>query len=254
MTINLENRKEVDVNLIVNATEKRPRTFTELLHITRLPRKTLSSRLKELCATGVIVKKEGAYEANGDSRFVGEAGKRIEKISKIFHNRKLRTGLMFVALLLSFSVSGYVLAMLLSPQPEEKCQEPALIGNFIVALDVNNVVDLYSWQVAIVYNSSQLKVLEMTPGGFVGEEFPQFVNSTDSFEDLLLLAGSLLGEVQGKNGGGRLAIVVFGYFTEDYDEPKIVPEKVFETFLLNSQLQRIPINDSTLTLTLVEKP
>ena len=205
MTINLENRREIDFGLIKNATGKHPRTFTELLHITKLSRASV---------------------------------------------------LMLIAFLLFSSASGYVLAMLLTPpQYIQTYPEPVIIGSFTMALDVNNVTDLYGWQVAIAYNSSQLKVLEITSGGFVGDDFPSFVNSTDSIEDLLLIAGCLHGEVPGKNGSGKLATIVFGYFTENYDdEPKIVPRKVFETLLSDSKLRNIPIGNSTLTLTIIGKP
>jgi hypothetical protein len=258
MTINLENRKEIDVNLIKNAAKNRPRTFTELLRITRLPRKTLSFRLKELCATGVIVKKKGVYEVNGGgSQFVRDARKSTEKLSKMLYDRRVRTGLMFVALLLSFSVSGYVLAMLFTPpQSAEKFQEPAIIGNIAVTLDVNNVKNLYAWQAIITYNSSESKVIEIIPGKFLGVEYPFFLNASDIFENVLLLGGSLYGETPAGSGSGRLATIIFGYFVDGYEEPKIVlSEKHLKTYLLDSEGSVIPMgNPTTLTLTIIENP
>jgi PKD repeat protein len=62
-TIGLENRKQVDFEKIMHALGKSPRTFTELLTMTSLPRKTLSLRLKELCVSGSIVK-DGGYHLN----------------------------------------------------------------------------------------------------------------------------------------------------------------------------------------------
>lgn len=62
-TINLENRKGVDFEKIMYALDKSPKTFTELLTITNLPRKTLSIRLKELCTSGSIIK-DGGYHLN----------------------------------------------------------------------------------------------------------------------------------------------------------------------------------------------
>jgi PKD repeat protein len=59
----LENRKEVDFEKIMHALGKSPRTFTELLTMTNLPRKTLSLRLKDLCASGSIMK-DGGYHLN----------------------------------------------------------------------------------------------------------------------------------------------------------------------------------------------
>lgn len=59
-TINLENRKEVDFEKITYALNGSTKTFTELLEVTNLPRKTLSLRLKDLCASGTIIK-DGGY-------------------------------------------------------------------------------------------------------------------------------------------------------------------------------------------------
>ena len=59
-TINLENRKEVDFEKITSALNGSTKTFTELLEVTNLPRKTLSLRLKDLCAAGTVVK-DGGY-------------------------------------------------------------------------------------------------------------------------------------------------------------------------------------------------
>jgi PKD repeat protein len=70
-TINLENRKEVDFEKIMYALDKSPRTFTELLTITNLPRKTLSIRLKELCTSGSIVK-DGGYHLNSSIKPTGK--------------------------------------------------------------------------------------------------------------------------------------------------------------------------------------
>jgi len=147
-------------------------------------------------------------------------------------------------------MSGYALATLFAPS--EAIQEPVIKGTFAMNLEVANVNDVYAWQVAIAYEPSLLKVLEITSGGFVGDDYPFFVNSADSLGDLLL-GGTLYGKVGGKNGDGRLATIVFGYFTENYDAPKIAPN-AFETFLLDSQGQLIPFKNITLTLTTAEQP
>ena len=55
ITINLKNRKKVDIDLIERAVKK-PRSFTELLRITNFPRKTLALRLKDLCSHGLLLK------------------------------------------------------------------------------------------------------------------------------------------------------------------------------------------------------
>ena len=61
------------------------------------------------------------------------------------------------------SASGYALATLFSPpQP----QEPVINGTFAMELEIANVNDLYSWQVGILFNAGQLKVLDIASGGF----------------------------------------------------------------------------------------
>jgi hypothetical protein len=256
MTINLENRKKIDQDLIMSAVKKKPRTFTELLHITKLSRKTLSFRLKELCVDSAIVKQADMYRLNGVSGFENNRSNLAKGFSDVLHDRRIRTGLMLIALLTCSSVSGYVFATFLAPK-EEPYQGPVIIGNFTMALDIHNVEDLYGWQAAIFYNQSQLTVLKIAPESFVGMigEYPLFVSSTDN-GNLLLIAGSLFGDVHGNSGSGRLATVVFGYFTKSYDEPKITlrDPNDFETLLLNSNGQSIPVNESTLTLTVVGQP
>ena len=257
MTINLKNRKEIDVNLIKSAA-KAPRTFTELLQVTRLPRKTLSLRLKELCVSGAIVKGDGMYKLNGVSEFWSDGGKSMGRLSGAFRDRRMRTGLMLIALVLFSSASGHVLAMLFPPPHIQTYQEPVIMGNFTMDLDIHNVEGLFGWQVVVIFNSSVLKVLEVSPGGFLAFNDPKYPQDPrlllDVYESRLLLGSCLYGDMPGKDGSGRLATIVFGYLTENYDAPKIVPEEVFKTLLLDSQGKPIPIKDSTLTLTIVGKP
>ena len=249
MTINLENRREIDFRMIADATKRKGRTFTELLHITKLPRKTLSLRLKELCSEGSLVKSEKEYKLNGMSEFNDDFHP-LRRFTSAFGNERIKTGLMLITLLFAFTASGYVLANLMPPIPVVKdfSPEPLILGSFAMSLDISNVEDLYTWQVAIVYDQSELKVLDVSSGGFAGDVF---VNSTDSTEDLLLLGGTLKGAVSGQSGSGRLATITFGYYTEDYEAPpaQIIAEKVFDTYLENSQGQPIHIAESTLTLT-----
>jgi len=248
--------------MIVDAVKKQPRTFTELFHITRLSRKTLSLRLKELCRNGALIKKDGVYELNGVLESENNGRNLARGFTRLVNNRRMKTGLLVIVFLLCSSMSGYVLAMFLVPLQQPMIdQKPIVLGNFTMALDVNDVKDLYAWQVLITYNSSELKVLKILPGGFVGSQYPSwgttdisegiFVNATDISDGMLLLAGSLCGNVPGKNGDGRLATIVFGYFIDAYEEPRIAfEEKSFGTFLFDSQASLIPIeNSSTVTLT-----
>jgi hypothetical protein len=247
-TINLENRKETDFDLIKNVTKKEPRTFTELLHLTRLSRKTLSLRLKELCGSGILVKNDGTYCLNGGIPSDNDGGSIMRSFTKFVHDKRVRTGLMLTALLILSSTSGYVLATFIIPK--ETHHEPVIIGAFTRTLDINNVVDLCAWQVAITFNPSEMRVLEVASGGFLGDDYPFFLNETDMCDGLLLLGGFLLGDVLGKSGSGTLATIIFGYYINEYQEPKIAFNE--KTYMLDSKDSLIPENWS-LTLTSIKK-
>lgn len=262
LTISLENRKETDMDLITKAVQTKERTFTELLHITRLSRKTLSLRLKELRSSGSIVKNDGAYSLNGASYPKGKGNGFVRSFLRsaragTFQDRRMRNFAWVLMLLLSSSVSGYVLAMfLVTPQPSQTHETPMIIGTFTMALDVNNVKDLHGWQVLVAYNPSELEVTQIIPGGFVGAEYPSsemadvsggiFLNATDIGWGKFLVGGLLIGNGPGKDGSGRLATIVFGYYTRDYKLPSIVQdESMSETCLLNSVNSIIPIEGQT---------
>lgn len=177
----------------------------------------------------------------------------MKGLSRVFDDRRMRTGLMLVALLASFSVSGYVLAMMFVPSMHvEPHTGPIALGNFTMALDVNNVNDLYAWQVAIVFNSTQIKMVEAKAGDFMKAEYPLFLDSTDTVKGLLLLYGGLKGNVGGQTGSGRLVTIVFEYYVNDYGPPSIVDQVAgFDTWLENSELVLIPEWQTLLTLSVV---
>jgi hypothetical protein len=251
LTINLENRKEIDIDMIKDATRKGPRTFTELMHITRLPRKTLCLRLKELCVTGAIVKEEGMYQLNGASEprrsfymnFKGGFSRKMDK--------KLRVGLMLVSLAICFSASGYVLAMLTQPSVQVlPAPERVIIGSFDVDLNVSNVQDLYAWQALVTFNRNEMTVQKIAQGDFLPLlGFPYFFNATWMGDDVLMVGGTARENVPGESGSGRLATIVFGYYLNNYKLPKIATEAYGEeTFLLDSKLSEIPLGEAKLSL------
>jgi hypothetical protein len=252
-TISLENRREVDFTLIRNATNRQPRTFTALLHITKLSRKTLNLRLKELCAEGILLKEEGMYKSNGTPGLGNSGGNLMKGLSRVFDDKRMRTGLMLVALLASFSVSGYVLAMIVAPTTSVKpVVEPQVLGYFNMALNVNNVSDLYAWQTAVVFDPAQVKVTEAKAGDFMKLDYPLFVNSTSTSDGLLLLGGSLEGNVEGKDGSGTLAVIVFAYYVNNYELPTLSNRNgAFGTWLGDSAFASIPGGQTMLTLNVV---
>ncbi|MDH7564421.1 MAG: cohesin domain-containing protein [Candidatus Bathyarchaeota archaeon] len=253
-TINLENRREIDLDLIRNAARREPKTFTALLHATKLPRKTLSLRLKELCGDGTLVKEEGMYRLNGISSCVGVKSGIPNGISRMLNDKKIRTGMMLAIFLLSSMATGYVLAMFASPPKPYygNPKEPIVIGNFTMTLDVADVKDLFGWQIVISFNSKQLTVLETRPGNFFAVDYPFLSLLADTDGDRLLLGSCLKQGQTGKDGSGTLATIVFGYYVEEYELPQWVMEKEsYETMLLDSTGAAISIEAGTLTLELV---
>lgn len=264
LTISLENRKETDMELITSAVQARERTFTELLHITKLSRKTLSLRLKELRNSGDIVKNNGVYNLNGTPHPKGNGGSFMKNFSKAFQDRRIRSVAWVLMFLLASSASGYVLAMLYAaPQRVQTPEAPTVIGTFTMALDVNNVEDLHGWQALVAYNSSEIELVKIIPGGFVGGEYPSakmtdlskglFMNATDIGENKFLVAGVVVGNAPGIDGSGRLATITFGYFINNYKLPSIGEhDGAYETYLLNSENSFIPFGGQTsLTLKVV---
>jgi hypothetical protein len=134
--------------------------------------------------------------------------------------------------------------------------KPEVIGTFTLNVEVVNVKDLYAWQVLMVYDPQTLVLNEFTSGGFVGSKYATetsdpvqdvFVNATDIGSGLLLLGGSLVGNVPGKDGDGLLAKVTFGYLSNDYEPPHLAfDNKPFVTYLLDSNGHVIPTGEETL--------
>lgn len=250
MTITLEKRRNIDFNLIKDATKNDPKSFTNLLRFTKLPRKTLALRLKAMCKDNILVKEHGKYKLNGVSKMNGQ--KFTDRLPTMFGDRRFKTGLMIIALLIFSSTSGYALARFLATTETPK--GPTIIGTFTMALEVSNVADLYSWQAFITFNSSQLETVKAYPGDFVGLDYPLFLNATDIGEGRLLLGGTLSADV---NESGKsttspktLAFIVFGYYERAYENPELSfsEDGLFQTFLLDSKGSDIPVARGTLTL------
>lgn len=247
-TINLENRKEIDLDMIRNAARRQPKTFTELLHITKLPRKTLSLRLKELCESGMLIKNEGVYKLNGVSEFGNTRRIMSNGFSRVLNDRRMRTGLMLIAFLLCSSATGYVLAtFIMPPHDVENVPPPVPIGSFTMALGVDNIEDLYGWAVAIKFDPAQLTVLETSAGDFfeVGPSYPQ-VWSNVFPGGVLYIGSALLGGKSGMDGSGTLTTIVFGYYEANYDAPTWESKYLGrQTYLLNSAGQELSLNALT---------
>jgi len=254
LTISMKNRKEIDLDLITHAVQSGPRTFTYLLHATKLPRKTLSLRLKELCEGGMILKREGIYMLNGTHVMENRSTAYFKRFSTMPYDKKIRAGILLALLIISTPVAAQVLASLFIASPPPAALPPVVIGNFDMILEAHDVTDLYGWQVYIAYNKDQMKVLDIKEGNFP-DPVVGIWNNTDPAKDCVSLGDSLLGNVPGRSGSYKLATITFGYYIETYSEPEIMPtaEGGASTVLL-SPTQNIPIVwGTTLTLT-VENP
>jgi DNA-directed RNA polymerase subunit RPC12/RpoP len=251
MTISLKNRKEADEQMITNAVRGGPKTFTYLLHTTRLPRKTLSLRLKELCEGGMMAKDEEGYVLNGTPVFSSRIGGALNRFSSMSTDKRVRAGILLALLIVSMPVAAQVLAQFFNAQPSTQPEVPAVAsiptvaGNFTMTLDVQNVNDLYFWQVAITFNAKEMKVLSVAPGVFPESQYPGMLTSADNKNGLLTVGDFLLRPVLGWSGSGRLSTIVFGYFTNGYTLPKISMTAAQETTLLDSSGNAIPLGQQT---------
>lgn len=266
LTISLENRKETDEGIITDAVQGKERTFTDLLHITRLPRKTLSLRLKEMCGNGLIAKEDGFYKSNGFSTPGSGLGFQKHRLSVMVRDKRIRAGLMMVALVISIPAFSYAMASFVAPL---SFHEPVVIGDFQMVLEAHNVDHLAAWQVYIAYDTSELKVLSVKSGGFLDNNNELFISKADIDGDgapdgALLLADSSYSDTLPRTGDGVLATIVFGYYASNYTEPTIVSNwQSFQSGWIDSrssptlpeQSEIIPFEvPSTLTLTKVEQP
>jgi PKD repeat protein len=137
-TIGLENRKEVDFEKIMDALGKSPRTFTQLLTMTNLPRKTLSIRLRELCASGSITK-DGGYHlnrsivsSNGTLRKRNGNGKMNQTILHIKKNVQWIP----VALIICLIVVAFGSAIMITPPAPSSSQAPTASFFYTPSSDV----------------------------------------------------------------------------------------------------------------------
>jgi predicted enzyme related to lactoylglutathione lyase len=114
----LEDRREIDHRLILGALKFGPKRFTDLYHTTHLSRKTLSFRLKDLCKTKAIVKKDKYYHLNGISSHQGEKNMLgIKDMRKAFSIA--RNNLRLVTLLLLWIIPTTALAYALMTRTSE---------------------------------------------------------------------------------------------------------------------------------------
>jgi len=244
-TISLENRREVDFNLITRTLRNGPKTFTQILHTTQLPRKTLSLRLKELIESETIVR-DGGYRLNGASS--SSVWKEAKLSRKIELNRR-KIALMLLALIICIPIAAHVYASYMVPPtpPQPPPSEPTYTEVFTAKIVIHDVIDLYLWQVGIIYDPNVLVVINVMDGGFLNAKPPFFVWTTDSYlgKGGLLFCASLHGQVPGISGSGILATIEFGVIGEGSRKLQF-SEKPSAFLLLNSMGAHI--TDASVTI------
>jgi len=235
-SINLEMRKETDLNIILESLQTGPKTFTQLLKTTRLPRKTLSLRLKELISSETIIKDEG-YRLNGSlpSSMLGGI-----KLKKVFPYSRKNAMLMLLMLCIGFLLAQAYARYMVAPIPPTETPKLIVTETFDVNVVIHDVTNLCAWQARIVFDPKVMVVTNVVEGPFLqeGEGNTLFVavtrivegifsqdtlNTNDPFTlitndetnpDSVLLGCAFIGEAHGVSGRGVLATVTFGVIGE----------------------------------------
>ena len=278
-SINLESRRKMDFHMIVSELKKGPKTFTDLLQATKLPRKTLSLRLNELRQSGIIVKDKG-YQLNGSPPpyMQGE----MKKLFTFDHKKRIL--LLALILCISIPVGTYAYGIYTAPQPQTPSEppKPVYYGVLFVDIEIRDVTDLYDWQARINHDADILEFRSFTKEGVENPLFGSSLmdiyglNSTDTFvlkrpgedpqhlSDDLLVADSLQGDVPGVSGSGTLGRITFAikmpeksleFFQEEGNKPSIVFEPTivpaFTTYLSDTEGQEMSNIEALLYLEVV---
>lgn len=245
-TINLENRKETDFNIILKALQSKARSFSELLRITQLPRKTLTFRLDELCHMEAVTK-DGLYYLN-EACPHKEWQKKIMEVNSRMFTRKRAIALL-VILCIGLPVTGNVVVAMLAPRPPL-----GPLGTFTATVTVNDVSEsVFGWQVGLRFNSTTLKVITVSPGDFLAkgesgadEGWPFykgtfFVHNVIENNILVICQSLLTSESNGVSGSGTLVTITFGYYETPYKDPALVfdQNQYYATMLLRKDASQI---------------
>jgi len=248
--VNLKTRKKMDFHLISTNLRSGPKSFTQLLHITHLPRKTLSLRLKELLELGTIIKDDGyrLSEALLDAPAKYQTKRGYELKSKIARfikeNPNGNRDALIIGVFLGFLIVGPLLfahpiLMVRAHRVHEFDLQPPVGEDFTVSIGVRDAVDLYGWQGKISFDPNVLVISAVIAGDFLSTD-ALIVNATGGFlleqpqtpESLIIvaidepgtlsIAGSLVGKVPGKSGGGTLVTITFEIASQGDAEVSLV--------------------------------
>jgi len=248
-TVNLENRRNNDFNLILKSVKNKERSFSELLKITKLPRKTLNLRLKQLLMENKLIKNEkGLYCANDGG------GGILDKEIQWPANKKL---LSLLILCLCLPTISFALAMMIQPTIE-----PQPLGRFIIKVGVKDVSDVYGWQIGLRFDSTKLKVVSVSPGDFfenptqcdnlLSKDITDLGNTlfiTKVYNGTIVICQTLKGDSPPKSGSGTLAIIEFQFYSSDYEKPELIfDDPAYGTALGRKDATEIPIDRNSISI------
>ena len=240
------------MSLILNSLRSGPKTFTQLLQKTRLPRKTLSLRLKDLVNSETIVN-DGRYRLNGALP------------SELWREMNLKRSFQFsrknIMLTLLIFCMGILLAQAYGQHMIAPPQKLTITGTFEANLVISDATGLCAWQARVVFDPGVLVVIDVTEGSFLqGKEnsfatifvvntqivddiFVQndiddpltIINDEENGADNVFIACSLIGNSDGISGDGILATVTFGVIGQGSQGLHLE-----DVLLLDSALSEIP--------------
>lgn len=118
---------------------------------------------------------------------------------------------------------------------DPKSSEGTIGQDFIISINVSQVIDLYGWQSKLKWNATILEVVNVTEGSFLrngGSTY--FVPITNNTVGFLLIDCTLYEALTGINGSGRLATIQFHVKQSGHCRLDL-----YDTMLLNSAEQTI---------------
>jgi hypothetical protein len=207
--------------------------------------------------------KNGRYYVNNGKSRTAEG--LLDKEISFPSNKKLLAYL--IIFMLGIPSISLALALFYQPQPqptEPQPTEPQPIGYLRVEFYVNNVTDVYAWQVGIRYNYTNLKIISIKPGNFLTKgrdvQSNKLSSNVEIYENtlffhkvldggILVACQTLTGNSPSVNGSGTLLTIEFAYFYK-YEEATIIYNESpqYDTWLLRKDTTEIPISRNTITL------
>ncbi len=109
--------------------------------------------------------------------------------------------------------------------------EEAVGQDFVVSLDVSDVINLYGWEVKLAYDHTILEFVNTVEGSFLsGNDITFFTYKDNDTSGFILLDCTLLGVFSGVNGTGTLATVEFHVIQSGSCDLRLYDTKLLDPF------------------------